>query len=81
MLGGNQSRETPVKAAMISAAITSLETRELGVCREHDVALGVTVNSNDIAVVEVFSCVDELHNGVVWCVVWSNRFYWDKDSG
>ncbi len=62
--------ETPIKTSAISAALAALKTVKLGIAGEHDVALGVTGDTNRVAVVQILSCVDELHNVV--CVVWPN---------
>lgn len=64
------SGELPVKSAAISAALAALESVKLGVAGEHDVALGVAGDANNVPVVQILSCVDELHN--VMCVVWPN---------
>jgi hypothetical protein len=64
------SGELPIKSSAIGAALAALEAVKLGVAGKHDVALGVTGNANNVPVVQILSCVDELHNVVV--LVWSN---------
>jgi len=54
---GIESPEVPIRP-------TSLETLEVGIVGQHDVALGVGVDDHNVAVVEVFSGVDELHGSV-----------------
>jgi len=61
----------PIKSSAIGKAIAALETLKLTVGSEHDVALGVTGDANNVPVVQILSCVDELHNVVV--LVWSNE--------
>jgi hypothetical protein len=65
------SGELPIKSSAIGAALAALEAVELGVAGKHDVALGVTGDANNVPVVQILSCVDELHNVVV--LVWSNE--------
>jgi hypothetical protein len=63
--------ELPIKSSAIGAALSALESVKLGVAGKHDVALGVTGDANNVPVVQILSCVDELHNVVV--LVWSNE--------
>ena len=70
-MGWDKKRgKTPVKTSAIGATLAALETLKLGVGSQHDIALGVTGDTNGVPVIQILSCVDELHNVV--CVVWSN---------
>lgn len=63
--------EAPIKSTAIGEAPAALEVLKLAVGSEHDIALGVAVNSNGVTVVQILSGVNKLHSGVV--VVWSNE--------
>jgi hypothetical protein len=62
---GEQHGELPEKSPTAGAVVSTLETVELTVCCEHDVALGVALDADDVPGVKILSGVDELHDHVL----------------